>query len=150
MPGENDCKGLAYHEAGHAVVAWALGLRVIGISLGTKGDGGLNTLLDEAYPPSLFQALVINRGAAAAEDLFAAPTRSLAGVRDRYQAEHEILPRLKRKKSRAMEEAYQRARKLLQLHSDRAVRVAEYLIEHGTIDAAMASVLLPPKRLKHD
>jgi ATP-dependent Zn protease len=49
-----------------------------------------------------------------------------------------------------MEEAYQRARKLLQLHSDRAVRVAEYLIEHGTIDAAMASVLLPPKRLKHD
>jgi hypothetical protein len=83
MPGENDCKGLAYHEAGHAVVAWALGLRVIGISLGTKGDGGLNTLLDEAYPPSLFQALVINRGAAAAEDLFAAPTRSLAGVRDR-------------------------------------------------------------------
>jgi ATP-dependent Zn protease len=143
MPG--DSRGLAYHEAGHAVVAWALSLHVIGISFGTKGDGGLNTLLDEAYPPSLFQALVINQGAAAAEDLFKAPTRSLARMWDRYQAEQQILLRLKRKKSRAMEEAYQRAQTLLQVHSDRAKRVAEYLIEHGTIDAATAAVLLPPK-----
>jgi ATP-dependent Zn protease len=29
---------LAYHEAGHAVVAWSLGFKILEISLGPRGE----------------------------------------------------------------------------------------------------------------
>jgi hypothetical protein len=42
----------------------------------------------------------------AAEDLFDALTSSRAHLTDRYQADHEILKRLKRKKCEAKRDAY--------------------------------------------
>src|SRR4051794_26457483 len=105
MAENEDLRTFAYHEAGHAVVAWALGLRVIGVSIGTQGDCGPHTQLDEARPPSLFQALIINQGASAAENLFEAPTNSRARLRDRYKAEREIIPLLKLRKSAVMTDA---------------------------------------------
>ena len=93
-------KGLAYHEAGHAAVACALGLRVIEVSIGVDGCGSNHMCLDPRHPPSLPQALIINRGGVAAEHLFQAPAGSMAGLLDRYQAEKEIPQASKVEKAR--------------------------------------------------
>jgi hypothetical protein len=58
----------------------------------------------------------------------------------RYQADHEILKRLKRKKCEAKRDAYHRARKLLEANKEQAIKVAEYLIEHGKIDGVAAPI----------
>lgn len=55
----NERRGLAYHEAGHAAVACALGLRVIEVSIDMDGSGSNHTRLDPNTPPSLPQALII-------------------------------------------------------------------------------------------
>jgi hypothetical protein len=77
------------------------------------------------------------------EDLFDALTSSRARLTDRYQADHEILKRLKRKKCEAKRDAYHRARKLLEANKEQAIKVAEYLIEHGKIDGVAVERLFP-------
>jgi ATP-dependent Zn protease len=134
MPDER--RGLSYHEAGHAVVAWALGFRVIKVSIGMDGDDGPVTELDPVNPPTPSQALIINRGGMAAEDLFEAPTSPRAHFFDRYDADQKILKRLKRKKCEAKRVAYDRARELLEANKEMAIGVAEHLIKHGKIDGA--------------
>jgi len=64
---------------------------------------------------------------------------TLHGLR-RY---HEILKRLKRKKCEAKRDAYHRARKLLEANKEQAIKVAEYLIEHGKIDGVAVERLFP-------
>jgi hypothetical protein len=140
-------RGLAYHEAGHAVVACALGLRVIEVDIGDN-ENGPHTLLDPATPPRSLQALIVNRGGMAAEDVFEAPTGTKARLFDRIQAERTIIPRLKRKKSDALKKALQRARELLKQNLDQTTRVAKHLIAYGKIDRATAATLLPPKEQK--
>jgi hypothetical protein len=107
------------------------------------GNDGPVTELDAVLPPRPSQALIINRGGMAAEDLFDALTSSRARLTDRYQADHEILKRLKRKKCEAKRDAYHRARKLLEANKEQAIKVAEYLIEHGKIDAVAVERLFP-------
>ena len=65
------------------------------------------------------------------------------GRRLSYQADHEILKRLKRKKCEAKRDAYHRARKLLEANKEQAIKVAEYLIEHGKIDGVAVERLFP-------
>jgi hypothetical protein len=135
-------RGLSYHEAGHAVVAWALGFRVIKVGIGIDCDSGPVTKLDPAGQPKPSQALIINRAGIAAEDLFEATTSSKGGFMDRLQAA-KILKVLKRKKCEAKHDAYNRARKLLEANKEVASRVAEHLIEHGKIEGAEVERLLP-------
>jgi hypothetical protein len=137
---QDERRSLSYHEAGHAVVAWSLGFRVSKVSIGMDGNDGPVTELDAVLPPRPSQALIINRGGMAAEDLFDALTSSRARLTDRYQADHEILKRLKRKKCEAKRDAYHRARKLLEANKEQAIKVAEYLIEHGKIDGVAAPI----------
>jgi hypothetical protein len=80
------------------------------VSIGMDGNDGPVTELDAVLPPRPSQALIINRGGMAAEDLFDALTSSRARLTDRYQADHENLKRLKRKKCEAKRDAYHRAR----------------------------------------
>ncbi len=140
---QDERRSLSYHEAGHAVVAWSLGFRVSKVSIGMDGNDGPVTELDAVLPPRPSQALIINRGGMAAEDLFDALTSSRARLTDRYQADHEILRRLKRKKCEAKRDAYHRARKLLEANKEQAIKVAEYLIEHGKIDGVAVERLFP-------
>jgi ATP-dependent Zn protease len=136
-------RSLSYHEAGHAVVAWSLGFRVSKVSIGMDGNDGPVTELDAVLPPRPSQALIINRGGMAAEDLFDALTSSRARLTNRYQADHEILKRLKRKKCEAKRDAYHRARKLLEANKEQAIKVAEYFIEHRKIDGVAVERLFP-------
>jgi ATP-dependent Zn protease len=71
---QDERRSLSYHEAGHAVVAWSLGFRVSKVSIGMDGNDGPVTELDAVLPPRPSQALIINRGGMAAEDLFDALT----------------------------------------------------------------------------
>jgi hypothetical protein len=77
---QDERRSFSYHEAGHAVVAWSLGFRVSKVSIGMDGNDGPVTELDAVLPPRPSQALIINRGGMAAEDLFDALTSSRACV----------------------------------------------------------------------
>jgi hypothetical protein len=49
----NDRRGAAYHEAGHIVVAWALGVEVGAAAIGINGDDAKGTAAigdDEGLP----------------------------------------------------------------------------------------------------
>lgn len=70
----------AVHEAGHAVVAWALGLRVQAMSVADSGDGR-SKIECTARHPLLHQIAVAEAGMVAAE-LLAAPTLPQAGMTD--------------------------------------------------------------------
>jgi ATP-dependent Zn protease len=72
---ERDRRGAAYHEAGHAVVAWALGLQIGEIEIAIGGDdakGNAEIENDEGLP--LIDRLAICVAGMEAQDLFSAPT----------------------------------------------------------------------------
>jgi hypothetical protein len=49
----NDRRGAAYHEAGHIVVAWALGVEIGAAAIGINGDDAKGTAAigdDEGLP----------------------------------------------------------------------------------------------------
>ena len=82
---QDERRSLSYHEAGHAVVAWSLGFRVSKVSIGMDGNDGPVTELDAVLPPRPSQALIINRGGMAAEDLFDALTSSRARLKPAFE-----------------------------------------------------------------
>lgn len=99
-------RGTAYHEAGHAVVAWALGVRVAKVEIGPADrgyPGGTHT-----YPPeealSLRDQLAILLGGKAAEFLFDAPTHGRAWFLDRYYADKLVAGRDGQRRRRDREE----------------------------------------------
>jgi hypothetical protein len=78
-----DRLGAAYHEAGHAVVATALGLTVARIEIAINGDDakGAADIEDAARLP-LVDQLAICAAGMEAQKMFEAPTHDIAGVGD--------------------------------------------------------------------
>ena len=55
-----DRRGTAYHEAGHIVVAWALGLKVGASAIGINGDNSAGkTDIEHHKPLSLIDKIAI-------------------------------------------------------------------------------------------
>lgn len=70
----------AVHEAGHAVVAWALGLRVLAISV--NDDGGGRSEIECAVRRPLCQQIAVAEAGMVAAELLATPTLPQAGMTD--------------------------------------------------------------------
>jgi ATP-dependent Zn protease len=129
----SDRKGVAYHEAGHAVAALALGLRVKKIEIESDGDAspGAISIEPTAKELSSIDRIAICFASEAAAEIFDAPMCYWA---DRYQAE-KLTEGLDEESKLALEqEGYQRAIELLTANREQVVKVAEYLIENCKID----------------
>jgi len=72
--------GAAVHEAGHAIVAWTLGLQVPQLGIGEDGKGA-SCIEYSAHLPILDQIAIAAAGLEASE-LLRAPTWELAGISD--------------------------------------------------------------------
>jgi ATP-dependent Zn protease len=84
MDDSNKACGAAFHEAGHAVVAWHLGVPVSDIAIGigcddTKGYAQIGS--DQSHLP-LIDRLAIWLAGIEAQDFFHAPTHENAGTYD--------------------------------------------------------------------
>ncbi len=133
-------RGMAFHEAGHAVVAWSLNLRVESIYIREidAGDSATNT-----EPPDhlcLMDQLATLAAGVEAERAFKSPLPEHAGARDRLMAINLILEHHEGLASDEMQlhlaAGHARARELLLEHRDRVIRVAEHLREAKQADAA--------------
>jgi ATP-dependent Zn protease len=134
-------RGTAYHEAGHAIVAFALDMRVVAVRVvftEEKGwHGGTDTLERAADQLSWEDRITLRIAGKAAEELFDCPADPRASHHDLGEIA-SLLDRMgmsdKREAHIAAGKA--RARIILQQHRERALRLIGHLVEHGRIDEA--------------
>jgi hypothetical protein len=105
-----DRRGAAYHEAGHIVVAWALGLRVGAAAIGIDGDDAKGTAdIDHDKPLPLVDKIAVCAAGVEAQHVFGIPTHYRAGAMDEAEI-IKLTEHLDEKARRARrDEGYQRA-----------------------------------------
>jgi ATP-dependent Zn protease len=131
-------RGTAYHEAGHAVVAWALGLPVRTIRVRIDDAGG-GIEIGPADHLSLIEQVAVCSAGSAAEEVFECSAHELASFNDHVKvlklieangvSEEEHGPALR-------DDGYNCARAYLETHKSKVVKLAERLVERGSVDAA--------------
>ena len=138
-----DRRGAAFHEAGHAVVAWALGVPVGGIEIAIGGDdakGGAQ--IGPSHHLSIVDQIAIWLGGVEAQYLFAAPTHEHAGIAD-FAAVINLVSDISDEDSLSLRNAgYQRARDILEQHSGTVETLATNLINDLTLDQATVNLII--------
>jgi ATP-dependent Zn protease len=133
-------RAMALHEAGHAVVAWSLSLRVESICIREIGAGNSATKTDPLDDLPLMDQLATLAAGLEAEWMFNCPLHEHAGVRDRLMAITLVLEHHKGLASDEIQShlaaGRDRARELLLEHRDRVIRIAEHLLDVRQVDAA--------------
>src|SRR5262249_13031115 len=125
-----DRRGAAYHEAGHIVVAWALGLRVGAAAIGINGDdaeGEADIDHDKHLP--LVDEIAICAAGREAQHVFGAPTHCRAGAMDEVKI-IKLTEHLDDETARLAlrNEGYQRAHEVTLAHKAKIHRIAESLL----------------------
>jgi ATP-dependent Zn protease len=131
---------MAFHEAGHAVVAWSLNLRVESVCIREIGAGDSATKTDPPNDLSLIDQLATLAAGLEAERMFNCPLHEHAGDRDRLMAitlvqEHHVGLAPDEVQSH-LAAGRARARELLLEHKERVIRIAEHLLDVRQVDAA--------------
>jgi len=127
-----DMEKVAFHEAGHAVVAWALGARPTRIYRGLeKQDGAAISEVDLTHP-CIVQQIAFHYAGPVSEEIFKGPAS-----RHRCSGDHLNVHVLLQKNGTPEEEpegqalqirTYALAEKLLRRHEAKVARVAEALL----------------------
>src|SRR6266404_2335109 len=122
-----DRLGAAYHEAGHAVVASALGLLVGRMEIAINGDdakGAANIDIEAALLLPLVDQLAICAAGMEAQEVFEAPTHDLAGFDDIGRMLELLYDYGETDQQALIEAGHRRACELIRLHSGTVERVA--------------------------
>jgi len=142
---------IAYHEAGHTVVARSLGIEVEGVSIVEDEDShgrslsplreGFDYYGDEDADEHLEDHLLVCLAGAVAEEKLTGKRPELEG-NDR-QGAGDILIRIAPGTNGAkMEESIDRARDILSENWSNVTTLAEALLEHGKLSAGQVRTLL--------
>jgi ATP-dependent Zn protease len=136
----------AYHEAGHAVVGWALGLAVSRMWIEDNGEGRA-TIQDARHLP-LSDQVAVCFGSYAGTDLSGVPQVHL-GEFDHQQADLFTLHVMPDDVSEDHEVPDQiagrrRADEIIACYPDSVRRLAEALIEHGSLEQDCIAEILGP------
>lgn len=131
-------RATAIHEAGHAVVAWSLGLPVGAIRV-SDDDASGGTEIGLADHLSLIEQIAVLSAGHAAERVFECPAHGLADAGDRHKilsllrasgiSEEEHGPKLR-------DQGYDFAKARLETYNIKVVELAERLVECGSIDGS--------------
>jgi ATP-dependent Zn protease len=140
-------RSTAYHEAGHAIVGWALKLQIHRLRIGIQGDAGKGAAdMERNEALSLVDRIAICYGGIAAQDMLQLETHELAGmmdencVRELLGDEHEDSD----EGFRLRDAGYDRARSLLELHRQPLDRIAAALSSALTLAQPDVDRLLVP------
>jgi hypothetical protein len=131
-------RGTAYHEAGHAVVAWSFGLHVGAISVVAEDARG-EAQIGSAKHLSLVEQIALYSAGYVAENTFGHPAHRLAAASDHNRI-RELLEANRVEEGPKTEalrsEAAGCARERLLAHKAKVIRLAERLVQDGCVDAA--------------
>src|SRR5690349_14657733 len=129
-----DRRGAAYHEAGHIVVAWALGVEVGGAAIGINGDdakGASEIGSDEGLP--LVDKIAVCAAGLESQCVFDAATHEYAGVMDEARI-IELMDDLDEETRLARRDAgYRRAHDLIKAHGKKVDLIARHLLAKGSL-----------------
>ncbi len=119
-------RGSAYHEAGHAIVAWSLGLR-IGTILIRHDDASGETEIGDTKDLSLIEQIAVCAAGYTAEAVFGYPTHYWIAAEDynkiRKLLEDNAIPEEERGVALRKKGA-ERARVCLEVHRNKVVELA--------------------------
>jgi hypothetical protein len=130
-------QGLCCHEAGHALVAFSLGVRVVAVSVfftekqGWKGD----TKTEGTDHLPWKDQIVLRIAGKAAEEFFDRPADPGASLHDLGEIA-SLLDRMGMSEEREARivEGKARARIILEEHREQALRLVACLVEHGHVN----------------
>ncbi len=136
-------RGTAYHEAGHIVVAWALGLKVGAAVIGINGDDTKgNAKIEHDETLLLVDKIAICAAGVESQNVFGAPTHCLAGAMDEVEI-IQLTEGLDEKSRLARRcDGYQRAHELIQAHAEKVDRIAKSLLAKGSLNQTEVCDLL--------
>lgn len=138
-----DRRGAAYHEAGHIVVAWALGWKVGASAIAINGDDSAGkTAIERDKPLPLIDKIAVCAAGPESQSVFDAPTHRYVGATD--EAEIIELTKDLDEKSRLARrnDGYQRAHELIKAHAAKVDRIARSLLAKGSLNQAEVCGLL--------
>jgi len=140
---ESDQRGAAFHEAGHIVVAWSLGLAVGGAEIAIGGDDAKGTAeVQTADHMNLLDQLAICAAGIEAQELFDAPTHEGAGWGD-YGKMVELLGDFEEEEQvKLMHQGHGRASELVSTHRAMVERLATALLDKKRLEADEVAKLL--------
>jgi hypothetical protein len=128
--------GAAFHEAGHAVTAWSLGVQVCKIVAGVGDDDlkGHSHIGDESHL-DLIDRIAIALAGVEAQSMFNACTHDLAGVQDFAMVADVINEdEISEAESRELHQrGFARAREILSRNAGRVTRLATRLATSGVV-----------------
>lgn len=138
-----DQMGAAYHEAGHAVVAWAIGWKVGRLAIAIGGDDAKGAAQIEENPESpLIDRIAVCYAGLESQELFDAPTHDLAGFGDHGKV-YELLSDVDEDAGLALRNAgSEKARELLTTHREKLVWLATALLDQGELDQDAVEAIL--------
>jgi hypothetical protein len=129
-------RGTAYHEAGHAVVAWSLGLSVGAVRV-SDDDASGGAEIGPADHLLLIEQIAVRSAGIEAETAFKCPAHELAGACDRAKI-LKLLEANGISQERGAEirhEGHACARTHLEIHKSKVIKLAERLVQRGHVDA---------------
>jgi ATP-dependent Zn protease len=125
----------AVHEAGHVVVAWALGLKTRKMAVGINGDdaAGAAEIEESSHLPLVDQIAICSAGADA-QRMLDAPTHDVAALSDMVKIAN-LVDDFAEDEGEALRYAgYRRSKELLELHRAKVERLAQALAERAELD----------------
>jgi ATP-dependent Zn protease len=140
----HDRYAAAYGQAGHAVVAWCLGLCVqeIGILDDENDEAGTIDFACSSHLP-LIDRIAVCLAGLEARDLVKLPAYQLAEMSGIPKAIDILSEGLSETQIKSLRDAgHRRARYLLSVHRNKVDRLAAHLIQCGKIDASELMELL--------
>jgi ATP-dependent Zn protease len=125
----------AYHEAGHAIVAWSLGLMVQSITIRPDDASGC-AVIGSAEHLAMVDQIAVTVAGAEAEHVFQQKTHEL-GIYGDMGALVTLLDEVPEPEAKQLRQnGYARAHDLLIARKEKVVCLAERLIEVQHVDAA--------------
>jgi hypothetical protein len=128
-------QGVCCHEAGHAVVAFSLGIRVVAVSvIFTEEKDWHGKTVTDGTPDHWKDQIVLRMAGKAAEEVFNCPADPTALLHDMLEVD-SLLNRMGMSLEREgrIEEGKAHACIILEGHREQALKLIAHLVEHGHV-----------------
>jgi hypothetical protein len=142
-----DRRGAAYHEAGHIVVAWALGVEVGQAAIGINGDDakGMSEIGSAESLPLVDKIALCAAGLESQSVFNAPPTHPYAGTMDEARIIELTEDLDKESRLARRNDGYQRAHDLIRACAAKVDQLAEKLLAAGSLTRIEVLALLESK-----
>jgi ATP-dependent Zn protease len=137
MTDHSDLRGTAYHEAGHAVVAWSLNLGIHSVTIRADNvRAGETKIVDSVQHPPLEDQLAIVVAGREAGNIFNAPVHESTYQGDTKQMIELLADMPDHQSSALINQAHERVHQLLMEHKTKVELLAARLMDTRHVGAA--------------